>query len=144
MRALFVLQVDEYSLKERFEIKYSWCRQTDNRYHICLMRVLIILLSIRYNVCACLHTTTEECEKAYERIEYSLLTGSELASVGTGTPGSVGYMPSDPANYNEAVSRPDAELWKSSTGLIRPRVLPRFRPNSFSNGSSTMMVCLFA
>ena len=99
MRALFVLQVDEYSLKERFEIKYSWCRQTDNRYHICLMRVLIILLSIRYNVCACLHTTTEECEKAYERIEHSLLTGSELASVGTGTPESVGYMPSDPANY---------------------------------------------
>ena len=42
-----------------------------------------------------LHTTTEECEKAYERIEHSLLTGSELASVGTGTPGSVGYMPSD-------------------------------------------------
>ena len=78
------------------------------------MRVLIILLSIRYNVCACLHTTTEECEKAYERIEYSLLTGSELASVGTGTPGSVGYMSSDPANYNEAVSGPDAELWKDS------------------------------
>ena len=61
-----------------------------------------------------LHTTTEECEKAYERIEHSLLTGSELASVGTGTPGSVGYMPSDPANYNEAVSGPDAELWKDS------------------------------
>ena len=40
-------------LKERFEIKYSWCRQTYTRYHICLMRVLIILLSIRYNVCAC-------------------------------------------------------------------------------------------
>ena len=53
MRALCVLQVNEYSLKERFEIKYSWCRQTYTRYHICLMRVLIILLSIRYNVCAC-------------------------------------------------------------------------------------------
>ena len=53
MRALCVLQVDEYSLKERFEIKYSWCRQTGIRYHIYLMCVLIILLSIRYNVCAC-------------------------------------------------------------------------------------------
>ena len=53
MRALCVLQVNEYSLKERFEMKYSWCRQTYTRYHICLMRVLIILLSIRYNVCAC-------------------------------------------------------------------------------------------
>ena len=40
-------------LKERFEMKYSWCRQTYTRYHICLMRVLIIPLSIRYNVCAC-------------------------------------------------------------------------------------------
>ena len=29
-----VLQVNEYSLKERFEMKYSWCRQTYTRYHI--------------------------------------------------------------------------------------------------------------
>ena len=28
MRVLCVVQVDEYSLKERFEMKYSWCRQT--------------------------------------------------------------------------------------------------------------------
>ena len=28
-------------------------RNTYNRYHICVMRVLIVLLSIRYNVCAC-------------------------------------------------------------------------------------------
>ena len=55
-----------------------------------------------------LPTTTEECEKADERIEHSLLTGSELANVGTGTPGSVGYMPSDPINYNEAVSGPNS------------------------------------
>ena len=26
-------QVNEYSLKERFEMKYSWCRQTYTRYH---------------------------------------------------------------------------------------------------------------
>ena len=57
-----------------------------------------------------LHTT----EEAYEWIEHSLLTGSELGSVGTGSPGAVGYMPPDPASYNEAVSGPDAELWKES------------------------------
>ena len=31
-----MLQVDEYSLKERFEMKYSWCRQTSS----CLLGVL--------------------------------------------------------------------------------------------------------
>ena len=36
MRALCVRQVDEYSLKERFEIKYSWCGQTSS----CLLGVL--------------------------------------------------------------------------------------------------------
>ena len=105
-----------------------------------------------------MHTTTEEYEKAYERIEHSLPTGSELASVGTGTPGSVGYMPSDPANYNEAVSGPDAELWKDSMrdearSLIDHDVFDWTDPpedatpipaNSFSNGSLTMMVCLLA
>ena len=54
-----------------------------------------------------LHTT----EEAYERIEHSLLTGSELRNIGTDRPGEVGYMPSDPANYNEEVSGPDAERW---------------------------------
>ena len=49
-----------------------------------------------------LHTT----EEAYERIEHSLLTGSELGNIGMGRPGEVGYMPSDPANYNEAVRGP--------------------------------------
>ena len=57
-----------------------------------------------------LHTT----EEAYERIEHSLLTGSELGNIGMGRPGEVGYMPSDPANYNEAVSGPDAERWKEN------------------------------
>ena len=47
-----------------------------------------------------LHTT----EEAYQRIERSLLTDSELGNIATGRPGKVGYMPSDPANYNEAVS----------------------------------------
>ena len=47
-----------------------------------------------------LHTT----EEAYERIEYSLLTDSELGNIATGRPGEVGYMPSDPANYKKAVS----------------------------------------
>ena len=46
--------------------------------------------------------TTEE---AYERIEHSLLTGSELRNIGTDRPGEVGYMPSDPANYNEATTQ---------------------------------------
>ena len=55
-----------------------------------------------------LHTT----EEAYERIEHSLLTGSELGNIGTSRPGEVGYMPSDPANYKEAVSGPDAERWR--------------------------------
>ena len=55
--------------------------------------------------------TTEE---AYERIEHSLLTGSELGNIGTGRPGEVGYMPCDLANYNEAVSGPDAERWNGS------------------------------
>ena len=57
-----------------------------------------------------LHTT----EEAYERIEHFLLTSSELGNIGTGRPGEVGYMPSDPVNYNEAVSGPDAERWKES------------------------------
>ena len=35
MRALCVLQIHEYSLKERFETKYSWCQQTS-----CLLGVL--------------------------------------------------------------------------------------------------------
>ena len=39
----------------------------------------------------------------------NLLTGSELGNIGTGRPGEMGYMPSDPANYNEAVSGLDAE-----------------------------------
>ena len=57
-----------------------------------------------------LHTT----EQAYERIDYSLMTGSELGNIATGRPGEVGYMPSDPANYNEEVSGPDAERWKEN------------------------------
>ena len=55
-----------------------------------------------------LHTT----EEAYERIEHSLLTGSKLGNIATSRPGEVGYMPSVPANYNEAMSGPDAERWK--------------------------------
>ena len=51
-----------------------------------------------------LHTT----EEAYERIEHSLLTGSELGNIATSRSGEVGYMSSDPADYNEAVSGPDA------------------------------------
>ena len=57
-----------------------------------------------------LHTT----EEAYERIEHSLLTGSELGNIWMGRPVEVGCMPSDPANYNEAVIGPDAERWKKS------------------------------
>ena len=34
-------------------LKNGLIRNTSTRYRICLMRVLIILLSIRYNVCAC-------------------------------------------------------------------------------------------
>ncbi|CAB1108204.1 unnamed protein product [Ectocarpus sp. CCAP 1310/34] len=45
-----------------------------------------------------LHTT----EEAYERIEHALLTGGELGNMGTGSPGEVGYMHSDPANYDKA------------------------------------------
>ena len=44
----------------------------------------------------------------------NLLTGSELGNIGTGRPGEVSFMPSDPANYNEAVRGPDAERWKES------------------------------
>ena len=39
-------------------LKSGLIRNTYTRYHICLMRVLIILLSIRYNVCAC-HSPTD-------------------------------------------------------------------------------------
>ena len=34
-------------------LKSGLIRNTYTRYHVCLMRVLIILLSIRYDVCAC-------------------------------------------------------------------------------------------
>ena len=51
-----------------------------------------------------LHTT----EEPYERVEHSLLTGSKLGNIATSRPGEVGYMPSVPANYNEAMSGPDA------------------------------------
>ena len=57
-----------------------------------------------------LHTTKE----ADGQIEHSLLTGCELGNIGRGRLGEVGYMPSDPATYNEAVSGPDAERWKES------------------------------
>lgn len=55
--------------------------------------------------------TTEE---TYERTERALVTGSELGNIGTGRPGEVGYMPSDPANYDEAVSGPESKLWHAS------------------------------
>ena len=49
-RTLGVLEIEEYLFKERFGTKHL---HQDLRYHICLMRVLIILQSIRYNVCTC-------------------------------------------------------------------------------------------
>ncbi|CAB1106814.1 unnamed protein product [Ectocarpus sp. CCAP 1310/34] len=58
--------------------------------------------------------TTEE--DAYERIEHALVTGSDVGNIGSGRPGEVGYMPADPANYDEAVSGPDAERWMASMG----------------------------
>ena len=42
-----MLEIEEYLFKERFDTKYLY------QHHICLMRVLIILLSVRYNVCNC-------------------------------------------------------------------------------------------
>ena len=57
-----------------------------------------------------LHTV----EKAYERMEYSLIAGSVLGATGTGSPGEAGYMPPDPANYSQAVCGPDADAWKES------------------------------
>ena len=47
---LGVLEIEEKILfRERFDAKYY----IHTRYHICLMRVFILLLSIRYNVCVC-------------------------------------------------------------------------------------------
>ncbi|CAB1121335.1 unnamed protein product [Ectocarpus sp. CCAP 1310/34] len=60
-----------------------------------------------------LYTTEED---AYERIEHALVTGSDVGSIGSGRPGEVGNMPADPANYDEAVSGPDAERWRASMG----------------------------
>ena len=37
-------------------------------------------------------------EEAYDRIEHSLLTRSELGNIRTGRLGEVSYMSSDPAN----------------------------------------------
>ena len=39
--------------KEEKKIESGLVRNTYARYHICLMRVFILLLSIRYNVCVC-------------------------------------------------------------------------------------------
>lgn len=57
--------------------------------------------------------TTEE---AYERMEHALVTGSDFGNVGIGRPGEVGYMPADPANYDDAMSGPEADRWKASMG----------------------------
>ena len=98
-----------------------------------------------------LHTT----EEAYERIEHSLLTGSKLGNIATSRPGEVGYMPSVPANYNEAMSGPDAERWKERMRdeaqsliyhdvLLRPRGLAKFRLRSYTSGSTTRRVYQFS
>eukprot|EP00752_Nemacystus_decipiens_P002677 g2503.t1 len=53
-------------------------------------------------------------EGAYDRTEHALMTGIDLANIGIGRAGEVGYMPADPANYDEAVSGPDADRWRAS------------------------------
>ena len=40
-------------IEENLILESGLIRNTYTRYHFCLMRVLIILLSIRYNVCVC-------------------------------------------------------------------------------------------
>ena len=94
----------------------------------------------------------------YKRQEHFLLTSSELGNIGTGRPGEVGYMPSDPVNYNEAVSGPDAERWKESErdeaqslidhnvfDLVAPPEGVNPNPTEFiQSGSTTGMVYRFA
>ena len=52
---LGVLEIEEnFFFRGRFDAKYVLpLVRTYTRYHICLMRVFILLLSIRYNVCVC-------------------------------------------------------------------------------------------
>jgi len=45
-------------------------------------------------------------------VKHAILTGCALGNTGTVSLGEVGYMPPDPANYDEAVSVPHAERWK--------------------------------
>ena len=59
-------------------------------------------------------------------------TGSELGNIATSRPGEVGYMPSDPAKYNEAVSRTDAERWKES---MRDEAQPLIDHDEFDWGA---------
>ena len=53
-------------------------------------------------------------EAAQEQIEHALVTCSDFGNLGTGRPGEVGYRPADPANYDEAVSGPEADRWTAS------------------------------
>ncbi|CAB1099484.1 unnamed protein product [Ectocarpus sp. CCAP 1310/34] len=53
-------------------------------------------------------------EQAYERTEHAMVTGSDFGNLGRGSPGEVGYMPADPATYDEAMSGPDAARWRAS------------------------------
>ncbi|CAB1111435.1 unnamed protein product [Ectocarpus sp. CCAP 1310/34] len=43
-----------------------------------------------------------------------MVTGSDFGNLGRGSPGEVGYMPADPATYDEAMSGPDAARWRAS------------------------------
>eukprot|EP00903_Cladosiphon_okamuranus_P021851 g20088.t1 len=53
-------------------------------------------------------------EQAYVRTEHAMVTGSDFGNLGKGSPGEAGYMPADPATYDEAMSGPDAARWRAS------------------------------